>query len=210
MFVFSICYHADKAFASDQEWQTYYLRERQVCIFSLALMSFATPSVSVEAWLTDRKTPSAVQHLRCTQAPLEPTIESRDPEDLCDVHSNDVEATGSPLRQEPDHHLQKLFNEERRHVWLSEPGNNVILIIVQRVFYCISLLHRNTHTSHTQWAAPAAKVTAAAEGWTCVLSAPVARLTRALPKHVSPTVRHLSVRVSKSILKTCSWAIWMD
>lgn len=49
MFLISICYHADKAFAPDEEWQTYYLRERQVCIFPLALTTFAAPlSVSVQ------------------------------------------------------------------------------------------------------------------------------------------------------------------
>lgn len=53
-------------------------------------------------------------------ARLEPTIKSGDPEDLCEVHSDDVEATGSPLRQETDHHLQKLLKEGWRLVLLSE------------------------------------------------------------------------------------------
>lgn len=68
MILFSICYLEDKAVANNEEWQTDYLRERQVCIFSLALMIFATPlCVSVEAWLTHAhthsKTMSTVQHL---------------------------------------------------------------------------------------------------------------------------------------------------
>lgn len=72
---------------------------------------------------THSKTLSTVQQLekpQWTQAHREPTIESGDPEDLCEVHSDDVEATGSPLSQESDHHLQKLLTEGWRLVLLSE------------------------------------------------------------------------------------------
>ena len=40
-----------------------------------------------------------------------PTIKSCDPEDLCDVNGNDIQAAGSSLSQESDHGLQKLWRE---------------------------------------------------------------------------------------------------
>lgn len=65
MILFSICNLEDKA--NHEEWQTDSLRERQVCIFSLALMIFATPlCVSVEAWLTHTLTHT---HSKTMRAP---------------------------------------------------------------------------------------------------------------------------------------------
>ena len=40
-----------------------------------------------------------------------PTIEACDPEDLCDVHSDDIQAAGSSLGQESDHRLEKLWRK---------------------------------------------------------------------------------------------------
>lgn len=39
---------------------------------------------------------------------LAPTVESCDPQDLRDVHSDNIQAAGGSLSQEPDHHLKNL------------------------------------------------------------------------------------------------------
>lgn len=59
-----------------------------------------------------------------TWARLAPTIETGDPEDLCDVHGNDIQAAGSSLGQESDHRLQKLWVGRWRHVSLCYLSSN--------------------------------------------------------------------------------------
>lgn len=55
---------------------------------------------------------------------LAPTVESCDPQDLRDVHSDNIQAAGSSLSQEPDHRLKNLcvggVEEGQRHGF--EPG----------------------------------------------------------------------------------------
>lgn len=205
--------------------------------------------VSVQSWLihTHSKTLSTVQQPEApqwTRPHLEPTIKAGDPEDLCEVHSDDVEATGSPLSQESDHHLQKLLTEGWRLVLLSEqwecyfsshaearrrriPNAPVTVLLLQRVFKqqlnCAALhsrtashLHPRTETithltqAHTPRATSLVKVAGGAEGWTCVSYRHLLHDTQGLSRHVRATARHLSLHVSKSILTTCSWAVWMD
>lgn len=61
-------------------------------------------------------------HTVMSTGPLEPTVKSRDPEDLCDVHSDDVEAAGGSLGQESDHRLQKLFRGRAETCLTLGPG----------------------------------------------------------------------------------------
>lgn len=80
-----------------------------------------------------------VQRSRKTGQPA-PTIESCDPEDLCDINSNDVQSTGSSLCQESDHHFQKLSREGRKQLkktLLTKKTDNILitLIIMQRRSY---------------------------------------------------------------------------
>lgn len=46
------------------------------------------------------------------RAILAPTIESCDPQDLCNINSDNVQAAGGSLSQEPDHRLKNLGVEE--------------------------------------------------------------------------------------------------
>lgn len=70
--------------------------------------------------------------------------------------------------------------------------------------------YRNNHTSHTARATSLVKVAGGVEGWTCVSYRHLLHDTQGLSRHVRATARHLSLHVSKSILTTCSWAVWMD
>lgn len=79
-----------------------------------------------------------------------------------------------------------------------------------------SHLHPRTKTishlthAHTLRATSLVKVAGGAEGWTCVSYRHLLHDTQGLSRHVRATARHLSLYVSKSILTTCSWAVWMD
>lgn len=79
-----------------------------------------------------------------------------------------------------------------------------------------SHLHPRTETithltqAHTPRATSLVKVAGGAEGWTCVSYRHLLHDTQGLSRHVRATARHLSLHVSKSILTTCSWAVWMD
>lgn len=51
---------------------------------------------------------------------LSPTVEPCDPQDLRDVHSDNIQAAGGSLSQEPDHRLKNLCGgglEGRAETW---------------------------------------------------------------------------------------------
>lgn len=48
-----------------------------------------------------------------TKHKLTPTINSCDPEDICDVKREDIQSAGSSLSQKPAQHLKELRERER-------------------------------------------------------------------------------------------------
>lgn len=116
MILFSICYLEDKAVANkigvaDRLPEGKASLHTFTCSYDFCHSSLCL-SGGVAYTHTHRAKKTQGKARKNTGPPPEPTITSRDPEDLCDVHGNDVEAAGSPLGQEPDHHLQELLNED--------------------------------------------------------------------------------------------------